>query len=227
MLFSSFFPLPFLNPPQNNLQSLSDCFKQLKQRIIWKFENESLADLPSNVIIRKWLPQNDILAHPNVVLFISHGGVFGSVESIWHGVPLLITPFFGDQHRNAMRAKRSGYGKILPFFDITNEILLDSVQELLTNKSYLLKAKEVSSIFKANLVPPMQEAIFWIEYVCQFSGASHLKSHAANMTWISYLLLDVLFVAIVSLVAVFIFIRKVFRWCRRRNSTLNNKKKDE
>lgn len=30
-------------------------------RVIWKWEDEELVDLPSNVICRKWLPQTDIL----------------------------------------------------------------------------------------------------------------------------------------------------------------------
>lgn len=52
---------------------VSDVFKHLKQRVLWKYDDESIKDLPSNVMVRKWLPQNDILAHPNVVLFVSHG----------------------------------------------------------------------------------------------------------------------------------------------------------
>lgn len=191
--------------------------------MIWKFDRE-LPNLPPNVMIQNWLPQNDILAHPNVVLFISHGGVFGMVESVWHGIPLLLTPLFGDQHRNSMRATRAGYGKFLPFFDITNETLMSSVDELLTNRSYLEKAQEVSSIFKANLVPPMKEAMFWIEYVCQFEGAPHLKSHAVNMSWVSYLLLDVLLVVMLTVLGAFILIRKLFRWCFARKNGQDKRK---
>lgn len=172
-------------------------------------------------MIRKWLPQNDILGHPNVVLFISHGGVFGSVESVWNGVPMLLIPFFGDQHRNAMRAVRSGYGKVLPYFKINNETLLNTVHELLTNPTYLNKAKEMSKIFRTNPIPPMQEAMFWIEYVCEFRGAQHLKSFAVHMNWISYLMIDVsLVVGLVGLcvvVLVGLMIRCCCCCCRTKN----------
>lgn len=204
-----------------------DCFKHLKQRVIWKFDNDTLANLPSNVMIRKWLPQNDILAHKNMVLFISHGGVFGTVESVWHGVPMILIPFFGDQHRNSMRAVRAGYGKHLPYFSINNDTLLHAVQELLTNKSYYNKAKEMSTIFKTNLVPPMQEAMFWIEYVCQFSGAQHLKSHAVHMNWFSYLLIDVWLVIGFGVFSVVLLIGFVFRWCCCRGKIQQRKRKNE
>lgn len=66
--------------------TITDSFKNLSQRVLWKFEDKSLTDIPSNVMIRDWMPQNDILAHPNVILFISHGGMLGAMESLYHGV---------------------------------------------------------------------------------------------------------------------------------------------
>lgn len=51
-----------------------EVFSKLKQDIIWKFEDDFMPNIPPNVRISKWLPQSDILAHPNVVLFITHGG---------------------------------------------------------------------------------------------------------------------------------------------------------
>lgn len=60
--------------PTEKIQLFLNVFAALKQRVVWKFEDESL-QVPSNVLIRKWLPQSDILAHRNVVLFITHGGI--------------------------------------------------------------------------------------------------------------------------------------------------------
>lgn len=194
------------------------CFRQLKQRILWKFEEESIVGLPSNVMIRKWLPQNDILAHKNVILFITHGGIFGTLESIWHGVPLLITPFFGDQHRNGMRVTRAGYGRLIPFQDITSDSLTALVKEMISDQSYLRKAREASSIFRTNLVHPMEETVFWIEYVAKFAGAKHLQSHAVHMPWYSYLLFDVIFATFLLFDCVVILIYLIIRWIWPRKS---------
>lgn len=62
--------------PPERLKIILNALKQLKQRVIWKYDDESIQNIPlfpSNVLVRKWLPQNDVLAHPNIVLFISHG----------------------------------------------------------------------------------------------------------------------------------------------------------
>lgn len=206
-----------------------DCFARLKQRVVWKFD-KTLADLPSNVVIQKWLPQNDILAHPNVVAFISHGGVFGMVESVWNAVPMVLIPFFGDQHRNTKRAVRAGYGIYLPYLKIKNEFsVCQAVHELLTNKSYSDKAREVSAIFRSNLVPPMQEAMFWIEYAAKFRDASHLKSKAVSMNWFAYLLLDVWLVVAFAVASVVVLIGIVLCWCCgrcRKRSPFEKTKKE-
>lgn len=59
--------------PAERLQVFLGALSQIKQRVIWKFDQKFIENIPTNVIARERLPQNDILAHPNVVLFISHG----------------------------------------------------------------------------------------------------------------------------------------------------------
>lgn len=196
----------------------TDAFKQLNQRVIWKFEDESESHtFPPNVLTRDWWPQNDILAHEKVVLFITHGGMFSTFEAISHGVPMLVIPFFGDQHRNAMRVASSGYGKMLNFNEMTSKSLYSAIRDLTTNESYAARAKEVSAIQNDNLADPMDEAMFWIEYVCRHRGAKHLKSHAVNMSWFSYLLLDIVLVMLLIIALnVFLVYLLVRRLCCRK-----------
>lgn len=99
--------LPLLPPAGSNVQSKEmppqmlrlflRVFGSMKQRVLWKFEDESIGQLPPNVMIRKWLPQADILAHPNVKVFITHGGLFGTQEGVHYAVPMLGIPFYCDQ----------------------------------------------------------------------------------------------------------------------------------
>lgn len=44
-------------------------FRQLPQRVLWKWEGEDMPDLPLNVKLARWLPQQDLLGKlPNELL---------------------------------------------------------------------------------------------------------------------------------------------------------------
>lgn len=205
----------------------SDCFRKLKQKILWKYEDESIPNLPENVLIRKWLPQQDILANPNVVLFISHGGMFSNFEAIKHGVQLLMIPFTGDQHRNAFRVEIAGYGKSMDFRDVNEDSLDNAINEMLTNNKYLVKAKEISTIFNDNPIHPMDEFIWWVEYVIRFRGAKHLKSYATEMSIFTYLLLDVMLVNLVIILIITVSVYRLIKKCLTKRKNVLVEKKEQ
>lgn len=75
------------------LKNILETFKKLPQyNFVWKFESE-ISELPvepsTNVMISKFLPQNDILAHPNVIAFVTHSGLLSTQEAFYHGVPMI------------------------------------------------------------------------------------------------------------------------------------------
>lgn len=47
--------------PPEKVKAFLDAFSELPQRVLWKWESDSLPGQPQNVIVRKWLSQNDIL----------------------------------------------------------------------------------------------------------------------------------------------------------------------
>ena len=69
---------------------------KLKEKVIWKWDEELTVDV-KKFMVRKWLPQDDILAHKNVKLFVTHGGLLSCTESILRGKPVVGIPIFGDQ----------------------------------------------------------------------------------------------------------------------------------
>lgn len=47
--------------PTETVSMLLATFATIKETVLWKWESDQLPDLPINVIVRKWFPQNDIL----------------------------------------------------------------------------------------------------------------------------------------------------------------------
>lgn len=48
--------------PTEKRQAFINVFKKLPQRVIWKWENDTMEGQTDNILIRKWLPQFDILS---------------------------------------------------------------------------------------------------------------------------------------------------------------------
>jgi UDP:flavonoid glycosyltransferase YjiC (YdhE family) len=75
-------------------------------------------------------------AHPNVRLFITHGGLLSTQETIHWGVPVVGIPLLGDQKLNMARAVSAGYGIRLDYDNVTAESLDWALKEVLENSRY-------------------------------------------------------------------------------------------
>lgn len=110
-----------------------DTFAELPYQVLWKFENESLPGKPENVRIEKWLPQQDLLGHPNIKLFITQAGLQSTEEAIVNHVPLLAIPFLADQHANAKKIKKLGMGLHLDILTLSKDQFKEAIMEIITN----------------------------------------------------------------------------------------------
>ena len=49
----------------------------LSCQVVWRYNGAAIDDLGENILIRDWIPQQDLLFHKNTKLFITHGGSHG------------------------------------------------------------------------------------------------------------------------------------------------------
>lgn len=72
------------------------------------------------------------LGHPNAKLFISHGGMLGTQEAIYHAVPLLGLPLCNDQQSNMAMAIKQGFGLKIGWDRLNEDLLYNSIMKLIT-----------------------------------------------------------------------------------------------
>ncbi|XP_064112825.1 UDP-glycosyltransferase UGT5-like isoform X5 [Macrobrachium nipponense] len=185
-------------------------FSKLNQRILWKFETD-LEGIPENVMIKPWLPQQDILGHPNVKVFISHGGRLSMQESLYHGTPMVTLPLFGDQPINGARVIANGWGLSLNYEDLSVELIISSLEEVTNNATYVENVVKTSRLYKDQLTSPVERAVFWTEYVIRHRGALKLRSPAASLSWVQLLLLDVLALFLLVIILSLIVLHWIFK----------------
>jgi hypothetical protein len=61
---------------------------------------DELGSVPANTSARRWVPQLAVLGHASA--FVTHAGMGGCSEGLWHGVPMVAVPQAVDQFDNAV-----------------------------------------------------------------------------------------------------------------------------
>ncbi|CAH0546757.1 unnamed protein product [Brassicogethes aeneus] len=182
------------------------CFANITQSVLWKFDG-SPGSISKNVKTIKWVTQTDVIAHKNIKVFISHCGKMSIIESIYYGVPLLCIPVFGDQFVNAKYASLKKYAVILELKDLTANNLKDSLNKIFHDTSYKENAKLYSNLFHDRPRSPMDEAIYWLEYVLRHKGMPYTKCKSLDLNWYEKIYLEPL--TIILLILGFLAIRKL------------------
>jgi len=72
--------------------------------------------------------------HPNVKLFISHGGISGVYEAVDAGVPVLGFPMFFDQPRNLKNLIDAGMAMSMDLLSLTEDPFMKAISELVNDE---------------------------------------------------------------------------------------------
>jgi glucuronosyltransferase len=192
--------------PKEMQEKFVKAFRWLEQVVIWKTDSVEVA-LPKNVHAIKWMPQNDLLGHKNIKLFITHCGNNGNSEAVYHGVPMLAMPVLGDQFTNADRVEFLGHGRRLSITKFTSDQLYETIDSILNTPGYAAKIKRASEILKSKPRHPRQEAAYWIEHVLKY-GNHHLRTTLSDMNLVEFLMLDIYVVLLIILFILYLAIKK-------------------
>ncbi|XP_003751392.1 UDP-glucuronosyltransferase 2B31-like isoform X1 [Rattus norvegicus] len=200
---------------------------QIPQKVLWRFEGKKPETLGSNTRLYKWIPQNDLLGHPKTRAFITHGGTNGIYEAIYHGIPVVGIPLFGDQKDNIVHLKTKGAAVRLDFLTMSSTDLLTALRTVTNDPSYKENAMRLSRIHHDQPVKPLDRAVFWIEFVMRHKGAKHLRVAGHDLSWVQYHSLDVIGFLLACVVTVMFILKKCCLFCCQKFTKAGRKKKKE
>lgn len=190
-------------------------------RVIWKLANASISHKFENVLIEPRLSQQAILgeqytwhtvneqsslhyngflilAHSNVMLFVSQGCLFSIMEAINFATPMLSVPVFSDEHFHAALTEKHGVGIKLDANNLTETTIRNTIDQILSNAKYNENALRLSQLFNDNAIDPLTNAIYHIEYVLRTNGAVHYRSTVVDLSVWQQHLIDVTLIIIVG-----------------------------
>ncbi|CAL7939520.1 unnamed protein product [Xylocopa violacea] len=210
--------------PEALRQIFVAAFATLPYNVVWKWEGAKIKDLPSNVRTAAWWPQQELLGHPRLRAFVSHGGLLSLHEAAYHGAPTLVLPVFCDHDGNAAQAEKLGYALLMDLASVSIGSLRDGILRVAAvhNNSYRMAAKRRSSLLRELPINPRKLATWWVEHVAKYKGAEHLKSSARYMGVIHYYSIDVAIFYVITLMLLMFGLKKL---CWRTISKQDAKKK--
>ena len=187
--------------PEKVVEKFLNAFSKLDESVIMKFKGPIPANVPKNVLLTSWIPQNDLLGHKKTKLFITHAGLNSFTEAVYHGIPLIAFPLGIDQYHNAAAIEHKEYGLWMSISDFTSETLLSNIQKVIKETKYKASVSKASKIFQETQAKCADDVVFWVEHVIKHGGR-HLQNPGLDLAWYQYLMLDVLFVFCVVIFAV-------------------------
>ncbi|KAF4113753.1 UDP-glucuronosyltransferase 2A1-like isoform X2 [Onychostoma macrolepis] len=208
------------NLTMERANTIASALGQIPQKVVWRYTGKTPETLAPNTKLYDWIPQNDLLGHPKTKAFITHGGTNGLYEAIYHGVPMVGLPLFADQPDNLMHMKTKGAAVVLDINKMQSEDLVDALKTVINNPLYKESIMRLSRIHHDQPMKPLDQAVYWIEFVMRNKGAKHLRVQAHDLSWYQYHCLDVVafLLSVVALIT-FLLIKTgcfLFRKCFRK-----------
>ncbi|KAG7315516.1 hypothetical protein KOW79_020382 [Hemibagrus wyckioides] len=172
--------------PHDVANLIAEAFAELPQKVIWRYKGERPSTVGNNTLIMDWMPQNDLLGHPKTRVFVAHGGTNGIQEAIYHGVPIIGFGLVWDQPDNLAKMRVKGVAKNVNFATVDKDSFLLTLKEVLHDPSYRENMQRLSRLHRDVPIKPLDNAVFWIEYLMRHGGAAHLRTESYKMPWYSY-----------------------------------------
>lgn len=181
------------NFDKKTLEKFLQVFRQLSNlNFVWKFDGE-IHEIPTNLMISNWLPSlADVLAHQNVKLLITHGGLLSAYEAIDREIPTIIFPFAFDHSTNAKLMTKTGIAVEMDLNEFTSEEFEMQIVEMMKSEKRE-NVKNLKNLMAEN--SPKEILISSVEFLIHNKNDSRIftKVREENFSFIFFTIFLVLF----------------------------------
>jgi zeaxanthin glucosyltransferase len=102
---------------------------------------EVVGELSRTALVVPYAPQWELLAKARLTL--THGGLNTVLDSLSHGVPLIVVPIIAEQPGIAQRVRSTGCGLHVPLRKLTPDVLRRAITRMLSDGAYLERANDI------------------------------------------------------------------------------------
>uniref|UniRef100_A0AC35TL31 Glucuronosyltransferase n=1 Tax=Rhabditophanes sp. KR3021 TaxID=114890 RepID=A0AC35TL31_9BILA len=186
--------------PQNYKETFLKVFKTFKDvTFILKYEltDDGIADKVENLVISKWIPQNDLLSDSRLSGFVTHGGYNSIIEAAYAGIPVISVGLFGDQERNSIVVQKIKFGRAYSKFDLSDyEALNNAIKEVFFGIEYKQNALRLQQMLLQKPYSAKEVFLRHVEYAAKFGAQENLNMIGRDHNIIERNNLDIMFVVL-------------------------------
>jgi UDP:flavonoid glycosyltransferase YjiC (YdhE family) len=103
---------------------------------------ETLGEIPGNVHVERFVPQESVLPHAAAVF--GHGGSGTVIGALAAGVPQVVAPMFADQPYNAARVAAIGAGLAVPSLETGSSEVRNALERVIHEASFRTAAQAMA-----------------------------------------------------------------------------------
>lgn len=111
-----------------------------------KADPDAFGDVPPNFELHAFVPQLSVLSRASA--FVTHGGMGGTLEGLYHGVPMVVLPQVFDAFGNAALLERLGVAVSFTAGDLTAQQLRDAVESLVADPAVAERLAELRTAMR-------------------------------------------------------------------------------
>ncbi|KAI6223524.1 UDP-glucuronosyltransferase [Aphelenchoides besseyi] len=130
-------------------------------RVIFAY-NGAERNVSENIRLIRWAPQFDILSHKRTRVYVTHGGLKSSKESVCAKVPVVYMPLYAEQTYNMHTAVTMGFALPLNKHTVDEVAVESAIREVSENKKFkenVVRAHKLAFDRPVNAVQEVLQAV--------------------------------------------------------------------